>query len=72
MISGFVVGYDIFLVNIFYLNNDPLSRFHAVKTKTFSDFWISPLVNSSNTMKISFHPMFYAVKWQFETVFMQL
>jgi hypothetical protein len=51
MISGFVVGYDVILVNIFYLNNDPLSRFYTVNIKTFSGFWISPLVNSRNTMK---------------------
>jgi len=72
MISGFVVGYDIVLANLFYLNNDPLSRFYDLQIKVFSGFWISLLVNSRNTQKFSFHPLFYAVKWQFDTEFMQL
>jgi hypothetical protein len=38
MISGFVVGYCIVLANLFYLNNDPLSRFCGLKIKEFSRF----------------------------------
>jgi len=38
MISGFVVGYGIVLANLFYLNNNPLSRFHGLKIMEFFYF----------------------------------
>ena len=43
MASGFVVGYGIVLANLFYLNNDPLSRFYGLKIKAF--FWFLDLTN---------------------------
>ena len=43
MISGFVVGYDIVLANLFYPNNNPLSRFYGLKIKDF--FWFLDLTN---------------------------
>jgi len=38
MTSGFVVGYGIVLANLFYLNNNPLSRFHGLKIMEFFYF----------------------------------
>ena len=72
MVSGFVVGYCIVLANLFYLNNNPLSRLYDLEIKTFFGFWISLLVDSRNAVKFSFHPVFYAVKRLFEVGFMQL
>jgi len=43
MISGFVVGYCIVLANLFYLNNNPLSRFYRLKIKEY--FWLLDLTN---------------------------
>jgi hypothetical protein len=45
MISGFVVGYDIVLTNLFYLNNDPLSRFYGLKIKEY--FWFLDLTSGA-------------------------